>query len=104
MLRSRFDKMFGRDYLQRLKSLLDFDFKLLNPWKNGPDNTKLSKRWKPESLNLKVFIYDNYEISRFIASFVSPLLLILIMTSFVYYEWDTLSLATVAENVAFASE
>lgn len=43
-------------------------------------------------------------IQRFIACFVSPLVLALIMTTFVYYEWNYLLMKTIAENITFTSE
>lgn len=36
------DKMGDQLYLQRLKTLLDFDFKVLCPWKTGEEHTKFS--------------------------------------------------------------
>lgn len=41
---------------------------------------------------------------RFHACFLSPLILVLIMTLLVYFEWNTLSSVTISENIAFASE
>lgn len=36
------DQMGDQVYLQRLKNLLDFDFKVLCPWKTGEEHQKLS--------------------------------------------------------------
>lgn len=77
--------MSDRKYLELSRGFIDFDLKVLYPWKTTDgDQKKLSKWFK--SLN------------------IAHGSLVLLLLSFVYFEWNNLSIVLFVENISTASE
>lgn len=80
-----------------------FGFQILVPMERWPIHIKATKNVKLIFLNLNGHCKVP-EFFRFLAYCVSTLILVLIMITFIYFEWGTLSLTIVSENMAVARE
>lgn len=96
------DGMWNLSYLELLQKFFTLDFKYLCPWK------RLFKPFKViHDVKFELFVSVLLKISRtfrFRAYLFLPLTVVLIMVSFIYFEWDSLSFTLLAENIAVTSE
>lgn len=92
-------KMTEKTFLELLEKILNLSFKFM---KSRFGYLKASQAIKSEFEN--TLVLKLLHSTRFYACLISPVLLMLIIATFLYYEWNTLSMSTISENVAFASK
>lgn len=76
--------MCDRKYLELLRGFLEFDLKVMDPWEPNTNQKKLSK-W-------------------FHCLSIAHASLLLLVVSFVCFEWNTLSIVLITENISIARE
>lgn len=95
--------MSNRNYQELLQGLLDWDLKVLNPWKEASGPRKLSKRFI-----CACFLWNKKDHQCFSRRFhilnCSQVSLVLVFLTFAYFERRNLTSTVIMENISTARE